>query len=272
MSEPDFNQQNQRVQRFALNTLGRDFVVGDIHGMFPHREALLWRVEFDPNRDRLFSVGDLVDRGPASRSALGWLSRHWFHACRGNHEQFAIESDLPEERDYWVRYNGGGWWQGLSAQERADYRTAFLGLPLALQIETAGGVVGVVHADVPPLVAWEEFLLLLDGDHPEVTAYALFSRNRVQRLAVPEPVPGVVRVYCGHTPVREAHAVSNVHFIDTGAVYALEGYADARLTLVEIHPTPHREYAIRCEESPRDSVAGEDSREPVVLRQATGGR
>jgi hypothetical protein len=37
--------------------------------------------------------------------------------------------------------------------------------------------------------------------------------------------------------------VDNVHYIDTGAVYYSEGYLEARLTIVEIHPEPHRVYS-----------------------------
>jgi len=76
------------VARYGINTTGRDFVVGDIHGMFPALEELLASVEFDGDRDRLFSVGDLVDRGPLSKHAPDWLAHPWFIACRGNHEQF----------------------------------------------------------------------------------------------------------------------------------------------------------------------------------------
>ena len=59
---------------------------------------------------------------------------------------------------------------------------------------------------------------------------------------------GVERVYCGHTPTRTTIRIENVHYIDTGAVYVLEGYAAARLTMVQIHPEQHREYAIRTAE------------------------
>ena len=52
------------VARFEENATGRDFVVGDLHGMFSHLEALLNEVAFDESADRLFSVGDLIDRGP----------------------------------------------------------------------------------------------------------------------------------------------------------------------------------------------------------------
>ncbi|MGH8462894.1 MAG: metallophosphoesterase, partial [Pseudomonas sp.] len=53
-----------RIERFAANHQGRDYAVGDIHGHFQRVWAQLMRAGFDPKVDRLFSVGDLVDRGP----------------------------------------------------------------------------------------------------------------------------------------------------------------------------------------------------------------
>lgn len=54
------------VLRLPENTRGRDFVVGDIHGAFDKVEAAMAKVGFDVERDRLLSVGDLVDRGAES--------------------------------------------------------------------------------------------------------------------------------------------------------------------------------------------------------------
>ena len=45
----------------GLNQVGRDFVVGDVHGCFRTLEVALLEIEFDPIRDRLFGVGDLVN-------------------------------------------------------------------------------------------------------------------------------------------------------------------------------------------------------------------
>lgn len=77
---------NARVQRFHLNATGRDFAVGDIHGHFGRLDAALAAAKFSPDHDRLFAVGDLVDRGPESADVLAWLERPWFHAICGNHD------------------------------------------------------------------------------------------------------------------------------------------------------------------------------------------
>ncbi len=232
--------------RFDRNPYGRDFVVGDIHGMFAHLEALLEEVRFSDETDRLFSVGDLVDRGPYSSEALGWLEMPWFHACRGNHEQFAIDSADPEQCDLWVKSNGGEWWLTLEDGEHAQFRAAFGDLPYAMEVMTDTGLVGIVHADIPPFVTWERFMELLEYRDRDAMLYALWSRNRLSAMTTSSPVGGGVdRVYCGHTPTRETVQLDNVYYIDTGAVYCVEGYEDARLTLVQIHPQRHVEYAVR---------------------------
>ena len=60
---------------FPKNHEGRDFVVGDLHGMFQTLEALMETVKFDTTIDRLFSVGDLVDRGPESKRVVEFLKQ-----------------------------------------------------------------------------------------------------------------------------------------------------------------------------------------------------
>ena len=234
----------QAVAQFDTNRRGRDFVVGDLHGMFDHLRVLMADLGFDGDRDRLFSVGDLVDRGPGSGRALEWLGEPWFHACRGNHEQFVIDSVDPGRRDFWVACNGGAWWLELSPAEQDRFRDAFGRMPLALEIETRCGRVGVVHADVPPRIAWDDFMRQLRSGDPDAAFHAIWSRERVADPGGMR-VPGSVdRIYCGHTPVRRTLLRGNVYYIDTGAVYVHDGYADARLTMVEIHPERHRECSI----------------------------
>lgn len=65
-----------------------DYAIGDIHGCITELEALLDKVQFDPSRDVLWSVGDLVGRGPHSRDVLHFVRRlgRSFRCVLGNHD------------------------------------------------------------------------------------------------------------------------------------------------------------------------------------------
>ena len=61
--------------RVNENETGRDFVIGDVHGEYDTLEAMLAELEFHPGRDRLFALGDLIDRGPRSADTLEWMEQ-----------------------------------------------------------------------------------------------------------------------------------------------------------------------------------------------------
>lgn len=225
-----------RIHRYEINASGRDWVVGDIHGCFTALEGALERVGFDAARDRLFSVGDLVDRGPESVRTLEFLDQEWFQAVRGNHEQLLLDTD-PEDRravHFWWA-NGGGWFFAESDRVREQLRAALAPLPYVIEVETEFGTVGIVHADVPRNQSWAEFSTsVLRGD-PDVLETALWGRSRALGR-VRSGVKGIERLYLGHTPVFEGMlSVGNVRCIDTGAVFGLrDGIEGAGLALMEI--------------------------------------
>ena len=128
-------------------------------------------------------------------------------------------------RELWINYNGGRWWLQLDEASRAQFREAFVNLPLAMEVETASGVVGIVHADVPPLVTWSRFMALLQACDRDAALYSLWSRNRIQGgSGARSPVRGgVERVYCGHTPTRTTLRLDNVHYIDTARCTSTKG-------------------------------------------------
>lgn len=66
----------------------RTFVVGDIQGCYQSLSSLLTKVNFDPESDRLWAVGDLVNRGPQSLEVLRFCHDlgDSFKTVLGNHD------------------------------------------------------------------------------------------------------------------------------------------------------------------------------------------
>lgn len=209
------------ILKLQRNTQGRDWAVGDIHGCFRRLSRLLKMAAFNPTCDRLFSVGDMVDRGADSAAVLEWLAQPWFHAVRGNHEQLAIDSLLGDKQAE-IRHvnNGGSWLLAQPTAQRLACLAAFQRLPYAIEIaDGAGGRIGVVHADCPDN-DWDALVSGLEnGTLPDASRNtALWSRERA-RNGRGGVVSGVELLLVGHTPQTSATRFDNVLNLDTGAVY-----------------------------------------------------
>lgn len=207
------------VRRVPVNRTGRDLIVGDVHGCVSKLLAALDAVGFSPAAgDRLFLLGDLVDRGPESLDAVALLSQPWCFAVMGNHEDFALAYRAGRCDVALYAANGGDWFVGLPAAERLPVLDALSALPAAIELETPSGLLGLVHADCP-LQSWPEFVASLraGGDFARVLRdMALWSRVRVDH-ALTTLVAGVRAVVVGHTPVERPVWLGNVLFLDTAA-------------------------------------------------------
>lgn len=153
---------NQTVVRMPVNQTGRDFFFGDLHGCLPHLRVLMKAVRFNPDRDRLFSVGDLIDHGSHSFEILERL-QDWpfFHAVVGNHEAMAMAyRSMPGLFNTAGRIwheNGGAWSVHLTDEQWRFADRVFAGMPLAIEVPLRDGTrVGLVHAEFPASLDWSE--------------------------------------------------------------------------------------------------------------------
>lgn len=189
----------------TLNTHGTDYVVGDIHGAFEKLKVQLDLMNFDTSKDRLFSVGDLVDRGPNSHLALDWLKYNWFFPVRGNHDEFIVENNA-----YLQSINGGNWYLNLPAETKEHWQKQFSQIPYSVSVDTHCGKIGIVHAEV--FGSWNVV---------ELEQYSkqdlIWGRTRAYSSDT-ELVTDVVKIFVGHTPVNTNDLVlGNTHYLDNGA-------------------------------------------------------
>jgi len=222
------------VKRLGLNTSGRDFLVGDLHGAYDTLKAAMREVRFDPELDRIISVGDLIDRGMGSARVTRFLQAPFVHAVRGNHDHDFAQLDPAEVRILAnVPRLGMAWARNLSDEALFEIQAQLRELPLAIELETARGLVGVVHAQPLQGLSWPQFVRLLEQRDSAAIECALTSRRRI-REGDTSIVAGVGRIYVGHTIQEDgARMFGNVVAIDTGAVLREMGVESGHhLTLV----------------------------------------
>lgn len=252
------------VKRFRMNHLGRDLVIGDLHGCMGQLHRALADADFDPARDRLFSVGDLVDRGEDSHGASELLEKPWFHAVRGNHEQMWIDTysdgdPTPRSLDVCCGRNDRDWWLHLSVFQRQSLLDRYRMMPIVIEIETVRGLVGLVHAEVSLGVTWPAFVASLSESSGRNAVAAIWARRRFQNGDC-FGVKGIDRVFVGHNITPLPLMRGNVFYIDTGAMIASpsdEGFGPFGLTMVnvcaagvDIRDRPHSPAARRSVDAP----------------------
>lgn len=132
----------------------RRIFIGDIHG---HYDGLirLWELLAPQPDDQVYSVGDLIDRGPKSADVVDFIRQHASGCVRGNHEQLILDAFVdgkinPPTLQGWL-YSGGqatlsSYHGSLSTLE--DHLDWLQKLPLYIDL----GDLWLVHAGVNPML------------------------------------------------------------------------------------------------------------------------
>lgn len=216
------------------NEEGKDYVIGDLHGCLDELYEAMSSVGFNRTQDRLFAVGDLIDRGKESLLCLELIKEPWFHSVKGNHEDMMVTAVLQGiDLGNW-RYNGGKWEGELRDSSGFPWCEEFTelvkladDLPLSIEIvdDTGKPLVGFCHAE--PLSHWYKHESPTEAQKEKI----LWGRYAVKLPSNTESIcKGIPLVYCGHTPCLDGpKIVGDVRFIDTGSCFK-GGY----LTIEEI--------------------------------------
>lgn len=245
--------------QIPANSLGRDFIVGDLHGSYKQLMKKLEAVKFDGQFDRLFSVGDLIDRGEDSVACLELLKQPWFYAVMGNHEVMFLQylRLIPEgyssARDF--IQNGGHWYFELPFDKQAyvqeELAPLVLALPYRICVFESDNPFQIVHAqwgntghpypdshslytdayDLERCTWGRKYATDAMRFFRQTPEYQSFQYTPGTWVTVaPQLMPDTTLTYCGHTILPYPVQCLSHRFIDTGAYLgSRQGY----LTLVE---------------------------------------
>ncbi|QIL89988.1 hypothetical protein GNX18_09645 [Microbulbifer sp. SH-1] len=166
------------------NSRGRDFVVGDVHGHKAQLQAQLDALEFNPGADRLFFVGDIVDRGPDSAGLVEMIDQRTYISILGNHEAMLIAGFEDPGLVELHQANGGAWFYALPRSRQRAIVEQVREWPWALDIGVGEQRIGLVHADVPGS-DWELVKKLLGDISQAWSAGAPLSDERLALVTRP---------------------------------------------------------------------------------------
>ena len=136
--------------------MGNIYVISDLHGQGKAFYAMLEKIHFS-QEDKLYILGDVVDRGPEGISLLEYIRRQEnIEMILGNHEDMMLKSCKYPTDQMWMStwmFNGGGTTlSGLRMLPKED-RLACLdyerNLPLYRTISVEGVDYLFIHAGLP---------------------------------------------------------------------------------------------------------------------------
>jgi len=133
-----------------------DYIVGDVQGCVTSLKNLLTKINFSYDSDRLFFLGDVVNRGENNLETMKFILSHRdnFEMVLGNHDIHLIACHF----DYKKIRKSDNFDDILDSNLREKIIEYLLNKPLALKLDQSI----LVHAGVPPIWSREDVLYYSD--------------------------------------------------------------------------------------------------------------
>lgn len=128
------------------------YLIGDIQGCFNSLKALLKKTQFSTDKDRLFFLGDVVNRGDKSLETLRFIKNLGENAkmLLGNHDfhllACVLSNKTPSNKDTFIDI--------INAKDCSELIDFLRQQPLVIEHQNAL----LVHAGIPPI--WNKTTLL----------------------------------------------------------------------------------------------------------------
>lgn len=188
----------------------------DVHGCYDELMIVLRHINFNFDHDRLFCVGDVVDRGTNNVRTIALYYQPWFFSVLGNHELMIYDLQAISHRNgnQWVidMLNSGS----NNQQIIKDLQEHIQSMPSAIDISVGDKKYGVIHAEMPfGTDYWDD--ISTAPDYRSTMSEQSFIWGRLVRSArIEVEVIGIDYLFTGHTIVKQPTKMGQQIFLDTG--------------------------------------------------------
>jgi len=124
------------------------YVIGDVQGCYSELQALVKKIKFNPNKDKIIFAGDLVNRGHQSLEVMEFCMRHKgsIKAVLGNHDFYLLYLIEHQKKNKSLK-------KVLDSKNIQKYHSWLKKLPLLLEIKIkeTKETFWISHAGIPYL-------------------------------------------------------------------------------------------------------------------------
>ena len=122
------------------------YVIGDVQGCYSELQALVKKIKFNPNKDKIIFAGDLVNRGHQSLEVMEFCMRHKgsIKAVLGNHDFYLLYIIEHQKKNKSLK-------KVLDSKNIQKYHSWLKKLPLLLEIKIkeTKETFWISHAGIP---------------------------------------------------------------------------------------------------------------------------